>query len=444
MTMIRNITMLAGAFMGLLTLASEVSAAPALGDYDADGYSDLAVAQVDRKNRVTDFLVRSTQSGVGQNHRFNVPADALVSGKYFADGRTYPGVVWVRDAELPLEWYIKNPAEQDVFVRFGLPGDMIPNQGDLDCDGITDFTVVRNGTGARQGYLMWYVALSSQGGAVAEVLFGLKNDRVAIADLDGDGCGEQVALRDGFLWFGKKLFGVEVSQIQWGLPGDIPLLPQDIDSDGQPDYLISRITGAGQQIYARLSSRQPEIYAAGQDTSVPMVGNFIGANSFAWMQRDTGFTALMLANRLPFVFLFGTATNALIRPDGTVVQPNDSARFGAVATNPTTPGNSACDETRRNKDGSGKFKWNAENSRHTSKVMPTSDLTGNIADIGYYRSDRTLFDDLDFGGYEYGNRERWYGSKSLSSYPDDGYVLVQLKNGRTVCWDIPDPQRNWD
>ncbi|MFN8390243.1 MAG: hypothetical protein U0136_08145 [Bdellovibrionota bacterium] len=451
MTTIRNIKLLSGLLSGalavILTFASEGAAAPALGDYDGDGLSDLAVALVKKDQSSTDFTVRYTSSGASQNHHFNIPGDALVTGKYFGDGKTYPGIVWVRDAEKPLEWYIKTPSGGEVSLKYGLPGDTVPNQADLDCDGITDFAVVRNGTGSASGYLVWNVALSSQPGAVVQSLFGVKGDRPAAIDLDGDGCAEQVALRAGFYWFGKKLFGTSISQVQWGLPGDIPLLPQDIDADGVADYLIARVSGGAQQIYAKMSSAPFDIFPAGLGSSIPMAGNFIGAISFAWAQRDAGAYGFLKFDRTPLVFAFGTKSHAIIRPDGTVIQPSDFPTFGSGSTPPSSGGGSGdahCDETRKNRDGGGGFKWNAENSKRTSKVMPTSDLTGNIAAIRYYDSGANLFDRLSFGGYEYGNRERWYGKKSLTSYPDDGYVVVETKSGKQVCWQIPDPQRNWD
>ena len=58
-----------------------------------------------------------------------------------------------------------------------------PNQADVDCDGITDFIVTRNGTALYPGLKVWYVAMSSQGGQVFETVFGLPNDKVGLADM---------------------------------------------------------------------------------------------------------------------------------------------------------------------------------------------------------------------------------------------------------------------
>ncbi len=156
MTKIRAIRWLGAATMTLLSLASVASAAPAQGDYNGDGISDLAVANVNRNAKTTSWVVRNTANGQTVGYNFNVPGDALVTGKWYGDGRTYAGVVYVRDAKKPLEWYLKNPQGAEVFLNYGLPGDTVPNQGDMDCDGVTDLVVARN----ISGYKIWFIALS--------------------------------------------------------------------------------------------------------------------------------------------------------------------------------------------------------------------------------------------------------------------------------------------
>ncbi|MCB0325650.1 MAG: hypothetical protein KDD69_18840, partial [Bdellovibrionales bacterium] len=303
-----------------------------LGDYDGDGYSDLSVALVDRTARTTAWLTRVGEQKQPLFWTWGLPGDALVSGNFFGNGRYYPGIVFVRSAQTPLEWWVKNPSGTDTFFHYGLPGDHIPNQADMDCDGVTDLIVVRNGTPTRfQGFRLWYVALSGSGGIVQESVFGLTTDRVGVADLDGDGCAEQVALRgDTYQWFGKKLFGVDVSVVQWGLPGDKPLLPQDVNGDGAPDYVVVRPTGAGQVAFVRYGANSSGSEQIGSDTAVPILGKFRRApgSSFAWTERATGWTAMRPTRGADLVFPFTIAANAIIRPDGTVVQPDDDARFG--------------------------------------------------------------------------------------------------------------------
>ena len=457
MTTIRNFKQLLCLLLALLTFASEAAAAPALGDYNGDGRSDFAVALVNRQTNSTAWLSRlgETQSLFWT---FGRPGDALVTGKWFGDGKVYPGIVWVRDARAVLEWYLKTPAGGEVLVGYGLPGDTVPNQGDLDCDGTTDFTVVRNGTAGRfPGSKIWYVALSSLGGQVAEVPFGLTNDRVGVADMDGDGCAEQIALRDGYLWFTKKLFGTAVTQVQWGLPGDYPMMPLDINVDGQADYMISRAEGAIQRIYVRYSANSTEIFNAGLATSIPMAGNFIGAPSFAWSQRDTGFIGILNFSRQVVVYSFGIAANAIIRPDGTVVQPSESGRFGT----PSTPGGGGgtdggggggnigslrCDSTLDMTDGSGGNKYRPSSSRGRKMLWQRS-LYGSIQSAASFDSNGNKFDDWEvYGSPEptAGPRTRAYNRKSPGAAPKPEIIVARLSNGQQVCGTVPDPTREVD
>jgi hypothetical protein len=321
----------------------------------------------------------------------------------------------------------------------------------MDGDGITDFTVVRNGTGAYSGYRIWYVALSSKPGVVLQDLFGLISDRVGTADLDGDGTAEMVALRDGYLWFGKKLGRPEISQVQWGLPGDYPLLPADINQDGRADYVISRPTGAGQILYIRYSASSTATLRVGQDTSIPMIGNFTGSPGYAWAQRDTGFTAIRRRDGSPDVFLFGIAANAVVRPDGTVVQPNDSGRFGSVVTPPGGGGGNGggvgvlhCDAQLDMNDGRNGNKYRPSSGKGR-KMIWEEDLFGQIEAAASFTQAGAKVDDWDvYASPEIGPRTRAYSNRSPSSLPKPEVIVARLRNGRQVCAVIPDPTRQYD
>ena len=102
-----------------------------------------------------------------------------------------------------------------------------------------------------------------------------------------------------------------------------------------------------------------------------------------------------------------------------------------------------CDAQLNRKDGPGGFKNNPENSKNTVKVMFPSSLTGKIARVNAYDGD-SLFDTLRLGGFEWGNRERYYGKKSLGSYPSDLLIVAELKDGRNICVTLPDPEKVYD
>jgi hypothetical protein len=301
------------------------------GDYDADGTSDLSVALVNKTAKTTAWLTRPTNGGSALFWTWGLPGDALVSGRFHPnDPKYYPGIVYVRSSSFPLEWYIKTAAGTDAFIKFGLPGDTVPNQGDFDGDGMEDLTVVRN----VGGQLVWYVALSGSGGQVAQYSFGLNGDKVGVSDVDGDGKVEMVALRSGFQWYiGNPRTGSVTAPQQWGLAGDIYLLPTDIDGDRLADFVITRRTGSFQVAYIKYGNGATQNTTLGFDSSIPQMGFFVRPlPTFAWSQRDTGFTAIRNFDGTPNVFAFGISTNAIIRADGTVVQPSEDGRFGGTSS----------------------------------------------------------------------------------------------------------------
>jgi hypothetical protein len=418
-----------------------VHAIPAPGDFDGDGRSDLTVAEVDRAAQSTVWYVRLTSGAPALGYIFPGAADALVTGRFYAgDPRVFPGIVRVVDAAQPLEWTIRNPSGTNNVLRFGLPGDLIPNQGDLDCDGVTDVAVTRNGGGGYyDGFKLWYVALSAKPGAVQEMLFGLAGDHVATADMDGDGCSELLVLRSDFHWYSRKLFQDKVTDVQWGLPGDTPLLPQDLTGDGRADYIVTRNFGAQQYGLLRLSNGSAAMQALGSPTAIPLIGNFIGTPLYAWLERATSFIGVLQGDQSVSVFPFSIPTNWLVRPDGTVVPP----LVASAAAAPADSG-AGCDGEIDRSDGSGGFKNNPKNSRGTIKVMFPKSFTGNIRRVEAVHQGRVI-DVLDEGStLEWGDRERYYGNDPLRSYPENLLIRVATNSGRAYCVTLPDPAKVYD
>ena len=319
-----------------ISLTSSAFAQNVIGDWDNDGRSDIAVAVTYPASQInipyvgTDWLLRLS-NGNSRFYHFSTAADALITGRYFSDSKIYPGVIKVVGLTTPLQWTIKTPNGGEVVVDYGLPGDRIMNQGDIDCDGITDFAVTRQGSGVLSDFMYWYVALSGSGGAVVETLFGMKDDIPFLADRGRDGCADLFVLRKGtWQWFSRKLLDeTTVRQVQWGLPGDFPLLPQDLNGDGKTDYAISRITGEKQTIYVRYSGSNTKATAFDiPKNAIPMLGKFrfTDRSSLAFWNRSTGGLTFVKTDGALSNKSFGIATNILVRPDGTVVQPSESAR----------------------------------------------------------------------------------------------------------------------
>ncbi|MDD2942444.1 MAG: hypothetical protein PHC51_05685 [bacterium] len=319
--------------LALLLVLLPATAFAVPGDYDGDGTSDFSVALVAKSSSAnvgnTAWLTRPTNNSTPLFWTWNVPADAFVAGRFFLDNpRYYPGAVWVRSSSLPLEWYIKTPENQEVFLQFGLPGDTIPALGDWDGDGRDDIAVVRD----INGVLNWFVAQTSNG-VLMQYVFGVTGDKPFVTDADGDGEAEMVVLRAGFWWFIMNPGEGSFSQVQWGLDGDIPLPPVDLDGDHLPDHVISRLTGYLQKAYVRYGNGQTETLDLGFDSSIPQIGHFSGnLPVFAWTQRDTGWNAIRSVTRTPSFFQLGIPTNVIIRADGTVVSPTDDGRYPATTT----------------------------------------------------------------------------------------------------------------
>lgn len=306
-------------FAGAICGAQAASAQVVQGDYDKDGKSDLTVANVDKAANTTTVVARSSSGAPNQTFVFNGAADAIVTGKWFADRKTYPGIVRATAANLPLEWKIKNPQGGENVFRYGLPGDTVPNVAfDLDRDGVTDPVVVRNGVpGYYEGFKLWYVSLSSAGGGVYETLFGLATDKPFVGQ-DESGLGRLYVLREGtYTWYGRSLFGTDVSAVQWGLPGDIGIAPQPIG--GQHSHIVVRPSATGQVAFVRLPGGVVKTVALGGVNTLPIVGNFFGlGNDFGWFDLNTGTVGVKLPDSSTLSVAFGAQGQTVVAPDGQV------------------------------------------------------------------------------------------------------------------------------
>lgn len=313
------------------TIAAQVP-----GDYDGDGKADLSVAAINASAKTTQILVRSSSNGAPLSYSFGVAAEAVVTGRWFSDTKSYPGIVYSKGAGVPLTWAIRNPQGTDNSFDFGLPGDVIPNIAfDLDGDGITDPVVTRNGfPGHYDGFKLWYVALSGSGGAILETVFGLAKDKAYVGQ-DVGGLGRLYVLRDDFTWYGRSLTGTEDLGVQWGLPGDTAIAPQVIA--GQVAYVVTRSFPTGNVAFIRYSNGVTQSIFLGSAGATPILGNFFGlGNDFALHNKSTAVTSVRFPDGTFAGVPVGSAGQSAFAPIGHFEKSSSNASSVGSCTNITS------------------------------------------------------------------------------------------------------------
>lgn len=434
------------------------------GDYNRDNQSEFALAEVNRSAGTTAFHLRY---GDGRQATFMLPSagDAMVPADYDGDGRVQPAVVFVR-SDAVLEWSTMEADGSVTKMTFGQNGDQ-PIAGDFDCDGKADRAVVRN----INGYKYWFFSFS-RGGNFGDYLFGLATDTIYAADVDGDTCDELLVSRNlagGLHWYYRDIYEQVDHYVQWGLSGDSPIPPADLNGDGMGDFVVVRTNGMQNTAFERFSENFYLSVDFGLSGDISLTGNFSGVNysEFGVYRRidsdagpDTYFIRTFLSGQN--VVSFGRRTLFVLRPDGSVVVPHGfggdggGGGGGGGGLPPATPGCVPTAGTAHDfNDGRGGAVWKPE-----SEGVPNHAPVMLLPDSPYcslYRSGGLRVTVLGSSGSEVsgfqrthcsgvnGGRPHLYLSKTGHQLQPFSPLTIKVEyEGVTECRSVPDPTRRYD
>jgi hypothetical protein len=151
--------------------------------------------------------------------------------------------------------------------------------GDFDGDNKSDISIYRPGAGGSAG---WYTLQSSTGTLRADTFGVTGDDPRVFGDYDGDGKDDIAVYRAGAsagtpsFWYWRTTQGGPVFAKQWGQNGDFPA-PGDYDGDGKNDFVVQRNAGGGQARFWRLfATGSSDSLIFGTPTDVILPGDYDG------------------------------------------------------------------------------------------------------------------------------------------------------------------------
>jgi len=216
-----------------------------IGDFDADGHTDLALYRPNSQTGST-WWVKSSRTGAALNGgtEFGGASDIPAAGDYDGDGYS-DLALYRRDCSNGSSWWVKSShtgATLNGGTKFGGCTD-IPAPGDYNGDGRTDLALYRPNS---QTGSTWWVKASGTG----EVLnggteFGGASDIPAPGDYDGDGRADLALFRrdcsNGSSWWVKssRTGALINGGTKFGGCTDIPA-PGDYDGKGSADLALYR------------------------------------------------------------------------------------------------------------------------------------------------------------------------------------------------------------
>ena len=197
---------------------------PVPGDYDGDGKTDFSIF---RPSSGQWFVLQSSDYAWAPVFAWGTPTDVRVPADYDGDGRT-DRAVWRPSDGI---WYIVRSSDGASFYQpFGTNRD-VPAPADYDGDGRADIAVWRNSD-------QKFYSISSGNGTMSVTPVAQSSGQPVSSDYDGDGKADH-AVRNGANWTIRQSSNGQTITVPWQQSGDVSV-QNDYDGDGKTDIAVWR------------------------------------------------------------------------------------------------------------------------------------------------------------------------------------------------------------